>query len=288
MIHNTTRLRVRRVALAVNPAKSGADGLAAELEDRARERNIETRRVEVFPIPPDGLRGFDLCCVLGGDGSILGVVEAAARGGVPVLGFNFGALGFMANFNAGEARSVFPAILDGEPCAIDQRSVLECRDARGNSAIALNDVVVKTVSPRLARIEVKSGEHEINDYYADGVIVATPTGSTAYNVSAGGPIVHPHARVIVLTPINPHTLSNRAIVLEELTALRIDLRSGPEEVRIACDGRSVFDSVTAFPLQLSTCADFRFPLIQHIDYSHFHVLRQKLQWTGNAPFRLSR
>ncbi len=287
-MNTPTRLRVRRIALAVNPSKSGADGLAAELEACARERNIETCRVDAFPVPADGLAGFDLCCVLGGDGSILGVVEAAAREGVPVLGFNFGALGFMANFSAEEARSVFPGIIGGKPCTIDQRAVLECRDATGAWAFALNDVVVKTLTPRLARLQVRSGDHDINDYYADGVIIATPTGSTAYNVSAGGPIVHPNARAIVLTPINPHTLSNRAIVLDEETSLRIDLRSGPDEVRISCDGRSIFDTATAFPLHVTTCRDLRFPLIQHDDYSHFHVLRHKLQWTGNAPFRLSR
>ncbi|MCC5806835.1 MAG: NAD(+)/NADH kinase [Opitutales bacterium] len=287
-MNTQTRLRVHRIALAVNPSKSGADGLAAELEACAHERNIETRRVDAFPVPADGLKGYDLCCVLGGDGSILGVVEAAARAGVPVLGFNFGALGFMANFSAEEARSIVPAILDGTPCTIDRRAVLECRDATGAKALALNDVVVKTLTSRLARLQVRSGAHDINDYYADGVIVATPTGSTAYNVSAGGPIVHPHARAIVLTPINPHTLSNRAIVLDEETSLHIDLRSGPGEVLIACDGRYVFDSTTAFPLQITTSRELRFPLIQHDDYSHFHVLRHKLQWTGNAPFRLSR
>ncbi len=287
-MNTRTSLRVRRIALAVNPSKSGADGVAARLEASARERGVETHRLDVFPVPADGLEGFDLCCVLGGDGSILGVVEAAAQAAVPVLGFNFGALGFMANFSAEEAQSVFPRIVEGRPCTIDHRAVLQCADASGGRVLALNDVVVKTLTSRLARLRVSSGDHDINDYYADGVIVATPTGSTAYNVSAGGPIVHPQTRAIILTPINPHTLSNRAIVLDEETSLHIELHSGPGEVRIACDGRSVFEPETAFPLHITTSRELRFPLIQHDDYSHFHVLRHKLQWTGNAPFRLSR
>ncbi len=287
MIAGTT-LNIRRLALAVNPSKEGAEPLAKTIEKMARERGVETFRVEAFPVPQEGLKGIDLCCVLGGDGSILGVVNAATFGNVPVLGINFGALGFMANFAADEAIGVLRGILSGDPCQIDRRSVLECRSADGKCVLALNDLVIKTPTSRLIQLRVRSGKHDVNDYYADGLIVATPTGSTAYNVSAGGPIIHPSAAAIVLTPINPHTLSNRAIVLNECAQLAIELCAGSPEAHLSADGRAAFAPGSAFPITVTICQDVRFPLVQHDDYSHFHVLRRKLKWSGQAPFRLSK
>lgn len=280
-------LHFQRIAFAVNPSKQGAADLAAELEGIARDRGREAIRVDSFPVEREALEGVDLCCVLGGDGSILGVVDAAAHHAVPVLGFNFGRLGFMANFDAREAPKVFPGILDGQGCMIDHRSVLEVTDASGLRVLGLNDLVIKTTFSHLVHLEVRSGTNDVNDYYADGLIVATPTGSTAYNVAAGGPIVHPRAPVLVLTPVSPHTLSTRAIVLEETAELEIRLRSEASQIQIAVDGRAVFEPGRAFPLKATVCRARRFALLQHPDYSHFHILRQKLQWSGSVPSRLS-
>jgi len=127
----------------------------------------------------------------------------------------------------------------------------------------------------------------MNTYHADGLIFATPTGSTAYNLSAGGPIVHPTAGVLVVTPINPHTLTNRAIVLDDTHILRVTLMGNAGKVQIAADGREIFGRIPDFPIQVQIHPGRSFVLVQPESYSHYYVLRNKLKWTGDAIFSAS-
>ncbi len=276
---------VRRTLIVVNESKPGARPIGEQLCALAGEHGVEAKLVAHFPLAEDELEGCDLCVVIGGDGSILGVVKAATHSDVPVLGINLGTLGFMANFSAEEANKAFIDVLSGR-AALSERRLLRCRSAHGDEVLALNDLVIKAHSSRLVELHVRTKKEAVNEYYADGLIIATPTGSTAYNLSAGGPILHPDTRAIVLNPINPHTLTTRSIVLDESVQLIIEIRKRLPNVQVAADGVQIFEETEDFPITVGICPDRTFKLLQHPAYSHFHILRNKLHWTGNTPTRL--
>ena len=274
---------LRKIVFVVNPTKAEAPAIAHVLSEVAEEAGAEVALTEAFPLPAEALAEADCCVVIGGDGSILGVVAAAARQSVPVMGINVGTLGFMANYRADEAAAAFHGILEGN-YGLDERRLLLAIARDGREVRALNDLVIKAYTSRLLRLQVSSGGKLVNHYSADGLIFSTPTGSTAYNLSAGGPIVHPETRAIVLTPINPHTLTNRSIVIDEARVLEVDLADNGPPVTVAADGMEVL-TPEDFPLKICVCATQRLRLVQHEDYSHFYVLREKLRWTGDTPKR---
>lgn len=274
---------MKRILFVVNSGKSGADGLAEDLGRRARQSGCETESVNHFPLEEERLEAIDLCIVVGGDGTLLGVVEAASRWQVPVLGVNLGRLGFMASFSPETIRKTFSRFLEGT-FSSRRLSVLSCTGPDGQRVHALNDIVIKARTSHLTRLAVHCEEEHMNTYHADGLIFATPTGSTAYNLSAGGPIVHPTAGVLVVTPINPHTLTNRAIVLDDTHILRVTLLGDATEVQIAADGREILGRIPDFPIQVQIHPERSFVLVQPESYSHYYVLRNKLKWTGDAIF----
>lgn len=275
--------RPEKILFVINATKAGATELAEELAGTAQRVGAEARIASNFPIEPGQMEGCDLCLVVGGDGTLLGVVEAASKWGVPVLGVNLGRLGFMASFAPDDIRSHFGKILEGD---FNYRSltVLSCSAPGQETVHVLNDIVIKARTSRLIRLEVHCEDEHMNTYHADGVIFSTPTGSTAYNLSAGGPIVHPSAKVMVTTPINPHTLSNRAIVLDDSHVLLVHLLGNPGDVQVSADGRTIFGSAPPFPINIQVSPDRSFHLVQPEGYSHYYVLRNKLRWTGDAVF----
>lgn len=274
---------LKKILFVVNRSKSGAEELAQQLGQVARQAGVEWNVASHYPVDPGLFAGLDLCVVVGGDGTLLGVVEAASAAHVPVLGVNLGRLGFMASFSPDDIREQFKAFLGGT-FSSRKLSVLAC-SARGHAPVhALNDIVIKARTSRLIRLEVYCEDEHMNTYHADGIIISTPTGSTAYNLSAGGPIVHPSARVVVVTPINPHTLTNRAIVLDDSHVLAVHLQGDPADVQVSADGREIFGAVPTFPIQTRVQAERAFQLVQPEDYSHYAVLRSKLRWTGDAVF----
>lgn len=272
----------KQVVIVVNKTKDGAVALSEDLVALANEAGCSATCISDFPLPEKELKDADLCIVVGGDGTLLGVVEAASKSGVPVLGVNLGRLGFMASFSRHTIRDEFKDFLHGD-YASRKLSLLNLSSPEQAETFALNDIVIKARSSHLIRLEVHCEEEYMNTYHADGIIIATPTGSTAYNLSAGGPIVHPSAAVMVVTPINPHTLSNRAIVLDDSHTLVINLHGNRDEVQVAADGREISPPPN-FPLKIKIDPTRRFKLLQPEPYSHYFVLRNKLRWTGDAVF----
>jgi len=265
----------RTLALVVNRAKPGTDDIVAEIGRAAREAGVTVRPVE-WPIEQANLRGADACCVVGGDGTFLGVAEAAAKEGVPLFGINRGKLGFLAADPAEDVAASVRSVLAGD-CRREDRALLEVRFADGDFALALNDVVVKTRDVfRMARLAVQADGHPVNTYRADGIIVATPTGSSAYNLAAGGPLIDPAASVIALTPLCAHTLSNQPLVFSSESEIRIEsLDNVP--LGLSVDGRSPLDASTRLPLSVRT-AKVRLGILRPAGLSHFDVLRSKLRW----------
>ena len=270
---------LRKLAFVVNEEKAGAPELAAELVAIARKAGVALKQSTRFPLPKGWLSGCDACCVIGGDGTLLGVARESAREQVPIIGVNRGSLGFLTTFSADEARAQFTELLNGE-FRVAHRSMLKCSTGSGPGDLALNDVLIKdSVNSRLVRLEVFADGELVTDYTCDGLIFSTPTGSTAYNLSAGGPIMHPGAGVIAMTPICPHTLSNRSIIFREDVCLRVFNRSPDSHLLVAMDGQRNLKVSARSPVEISVAKE-RLPLAQRADYSHFSVVRTKLKWSG--------
>ena len=161
---------------------------------------------------------------------------------------------------------------------VRERSLLGFSSPKGGEILALNDLVIKSSSSgRLARFSVHAGEELVAEYACDGIVFSTPTGSTAYNLASGGPIAHPDAKVMLMTPISAHTLTSRPVVFPAGMKIRVENQSGQQVPFVFADGRDAFSSVPEFPIEVST-SDSSFPLLELEKHSHFRVMRNKLKW----------
>jgi len=249
---------------------------------------LEQERIEhatgcsVEQVSSDELAGqVDLMLVLGGDGTMIATARMVGDREVPVLGVNFGGLGYLAEFRIEELYVALESILTGQ-YRVDQRVMLAVELRRGDEQITrgrvLNDVVInKSALARIIEIEARMNDQFVNSFRADGLIVSTPTGSTAYNLSAGGPVIYPSMKAIVITPICPFTLSNRPIVVPDESKIELCLKTENEEVALTLDGQ------VGFPLQPEDKVVIRksattFNLVQPANRNYFEVLRDKLRW----------
>ena len=271
---------INKITFVINKRKAGAEELANTLIAKAEKRAIQTLTTKEFPLPQGILADSQCCVVIGGDGTLLSVVEESVRHKLPVIGINLGKLGFMSTFSAQEAEAGFDTLLSGN-YQIDERSIINCVTTQKKMFFALNDVVIKNHSSRLVRLEVFTNGESVNEYFCDGLVFSTPTGSTAYNMSAGGPIIHPAAKVLAMTPICPHTLSNRSVIFDHGEILNVKLHADDYDVVLNIDGRSSSKNKEDFPLQISV-SDKNFLLMLQKDYSHFKLIRSKLNWTGDS------
>jgi len=228
----------------------------------------------------------DLLLVAGGDGSLIDVVDSVFPSQVPILGVNIGSLGFLTAVAESEVDKILP-YLSAKDLLLSPRLVLETVFHRANGKTqfipcALNDIVVmRTNISRLARIRVEVGDYLVTEYVCDGLIVATPTGSTAYSLAAGGPILSPDADSIVLTPICPHTLTNRALVVgtDQAVRIRIVKQPGVPPPGVQFDGRPGGNLRTHEWLEIKPAkAKVQLAYLPHSDF--YRVLRQKLKWSG--------
>ena len=226
-------------------------------------------------------RGVDLILVLGGDGTMIATARMIGNAEVPVMGVNYGGLGYLAEFPIEELFPALEAILAGQ-YQVQKRVMLSVELWRGEKLVTrnrvLNDVVVnKSALARIIEIEAYLNGQFVNLFRADGLIVATPTGSTAYNLSAGGPVIYPSMNAVVITPICPFTLSNRPIVVPDESLIELRLMTDKEEVALTLDGQF------GFPLEVSDRVVIRksnttFNLVQPPNRNYFDVLRDKLKW----------
>ncbi len=270
---------LRRLVFVVNPSKNGASALTRDLVALARSAGARGLAVaSAQSLPARFLSRVDACCVIGGDGTLLGVAGEAARRGVPLIGVNQGSLGYLTTFSPEEARAALPEIIDGA-YRLASRAMLECC-VGDHRDLALNDVLIKdVVNSRLVRLEVEADGELVTDYYGDGLLLSTPTGSTAYNLSAGGPIIQPGTRVVAMTPICPHTLSNRTIIFPDSVRLRISCRTPRARLLVAQDGQRNIRVASGAPIEVRVARE-TLTLVQPRAYSHFSVMRTKLKWSG--------
>lgn len=235
------------VGIMVHPDRSSAVDLAADAADWLSDRGHDVRfprpdadrcdRSELGVSDDEFAAGLDLLVSIGGDGSMLRAVEAVSTDSVPVLGVNAGTLGYLSAVEAGQMRGAIKRFLAGAYRIENRmRVAAECDD--GHSALALNEVIVEKRDPgHTVRLEVHLDDDYFTTFAADGVIVATPTGSTAYAFSVRGPIIDPSHRATLLCPVAPHMLFDRALVLPPTTSVQLTVRGRP--ARVSVDGRAL-------------------------------------------------
>lgn len=259
--------------MIVKPGEQRARKLVEELTAWASRRGVDLC---------DECDGVDLVIVLGGDGTMLRAARRVGAAGTPVLGINFGTLGYLTEFSDGDLFPALDAVVRGEH-ALDPRVMMECTIERDGAEVAreaaLNDVVVnKSALARIIEVDCHIDGLFVTNYRADGLIASTPTGSTAYNLSAGGPILLPSMGAFVLNPICPHTLSNRPLVVPDTVEIQLLMRRA-QDVMLTVDGQigialAVGDRIV---LRKSGAA---FNVITPRDRNYFEVLRDKLHWGG--------
>jgi NAD+ kinase len=286
-------MRTKTIGLVAHTGKKGVAELVREVVGEFHEKEIEVaiendtaglaQQPAAGTIAQVAARA-DLIVVLGGDGTILNVVASAGDQLKPIFGINVGSLGFLTCVNSSAYREAVNAIVAGR-ITYSERALLAVELRRGNEVLsslhALNDAVVSRGDlSRLIRLHAKVNGEVLTEFNADGLIVATPTGSTAYSLSAGGPILSPDSGVFVITPICPHVLTNRSVIVSDTSTIEITPASseyptflsvdGREPVRLPAEGEVVIRRANVM-LQLGFLPEISF----------FGVLRQKLKWTGS-------
>jgi NAD+ kinase len=279
LIRRINDFKVRRAGIIVKKDDAEAKRYGEKLQRWLDERSIITSFDRISP-------ELDIGIILGGDGTLLHVAETAARFSVPVIGINLGNLGFLTELTEKETETALTQIISGS-VIMEQRLMLKTRLMRPTSSenyrYALNDVVInKNAADRLLHLATTADQEYITTYKADGLIISTPTGSTAYSLSAGGPIVHPGLETILLTPICPFMLSSRPIILppDRVVSSRLSNAQGKGGASIIIDGQQCWQMETGDILEVQA-AEHPLHLIVSTKNDYFTILRNKLKWASN-------
>ena len=274
---------IKRVGVVVKHNHDQALRTANELSDW-----LEKRGLDLTGGPFSELRGegsfdptVDLVVVLGGDGTMISTARLVEDHDPLVLGINYGSLGYLTEFRIEEMFSAMEMMLAGD-YEVDHRVMLKAEHIRDGETIAsgrvLNDVVInKAALARIIEIEVHFNRLFVNTFRSDGLIVATPTGSTAYNLSAGGPIIYPSMNAIVVTPICPFTLTNRPIVIPDTAEIELKLLNENEGVVLTLDGQTGYTMKDGDRVTIRKSST-TFNLVRPASRNYFDVLRNKLKW----------
>lgn len=260
---------MKKIAFYANPTKSSASKVRERLEAYARQCAMDIVDAASSAVP-------DVIVVLGGDGTMLSAVHCYP--GIPLLGLNLGSLGYLASVEEANFESAISALAEGR-YKISHRTALKVRGVN-----ALNDVVVsRGVSGHAIRMDFRVDGEYATRFVADGLVVATPTGSTAYSLAAGGPVLMPASQSVVVTPVCPHALSSRPLVLKDTVkmSISVDLRENGEEPGVFADGRRVCTLVAGETLEIEK-SDATVPLVELDGVNPYEVLARKLGWSGSS------
>jgi len=232
------------------------------------------------------LSNIDILIALGGDGTLLSTARLVSSSGIPIFGVNLGGLGFLTEINYSRIYEVLEQVLSNK-FSIENRMlingyVLRKNEGRVSPFSALNDAVITTESiARVLKLETSIDKQYVTTYVADGLIISTPTGSTAYSLSAGGPIVHPALKAIIITPICPHTLTNRPIIVSEKSTISVEPIFETNKIALTIDGQIKFNLLHSDKLVIKK-APYTLKLISSPENDFFTILRKKLKWSGHS------
>ena len=283
-----------RIGLIANDRKAEAGELVHEIARACVQRHLplvlEKRAAQLIGADSEAtisdlVRDTDLLLVLGGDGTILQVLHELREEFRPILGINLGTLGFLTCVSAAAWPQALDAIAAGT-YQLSERALLEVQVVRGGQTaaryIALNDAVISRGElSRLIKLNVTIDGATLSEYNADGLIVATPTGSTAYSLSAGGPVLTPDSGVFVVTPICPHVLTMRPVLVSEHSRIEITPSREQPDIFLSLDGQASVRILPGDIIRITQAAQ-RLPLAMLPGTSFFEVLREKLKWSGTA------
>ncbi|MCU1284404.1 MAG: kinase [Acidobacteriales bacterium] len=282
---------MKKIVIVAKPGKPELRTLVPELVEWLHKRGCEVlvdpdsatccTGIPVVQRSEIAAQNPDLVIVLGGDGTLLAAARAVAKINIPILAVNLGSLGFLTEVPVTELYATFEAV-EQKRFARESRSMLQCCVQRGTECIAeylaLNDVVVtKGTIARMTEVDIFVNNNFVANYKADGVIVSTPTGSTAYSLAAGGPILEPSVDAFVITPVSPHALTNRPVVVRDSAEIGIHVRSTPDEAFLTVDGQvgmPVFDGDRV----VCKKSEHHVHLVRLPGRTFFDVLRTKLKW----------
>lgn len=280
---------MNRVGIICKSGRTEPVELVRVLLPWLHEKNCEAY-LEAAVASDIGVKGYErekipqlaeMIVVLGGDGTILSVARLIAGKDVPILGVNLGGLGFITEINKHEIFSVLEMAIRGD-CPVEDRMMLNAvvfrESAEVGSFTALNDAVInKGALARIIEMETFVNDCYLTTYRADGLIIATPTGSTAYSLAAGGPILYPTLRSVVITPICPHMLTNRPIVLTDDSTVRIALKSASESIYLTVDGQVGLEVKQGDVIEVRRSV-FTTRMFAACGHDYFNLLRTKLKW----------
>ncbi len=272
-----------KIGIVVNQKKQGASELLAKLNLWLSKRDTQVFDTTRHPLE-EVLQDASLVICLGGDGTLLSVADHMKEYSIPVLGVNLGSLGFLTEVKEGEIFEELNAFFSGSS-AIEERLMLSClarsqKTKKTRRFIALNDIVVSREGlTRLLRVEVQVSGEKLTSFSGDGVIVATPTGSTAYSLSAGGAVVHPKLEAIIITPICPHASALRSMVVraDEKISIRIQTNREGEKALLTADGQENLEIDDSYTVEMTR---FNTPLklIKSSKRSYFATLRENFKF----------
>jgi len=268
-------MNVRNVIIVTKPKQPQVARVAEDLIQWLKTRNIAASLV------PESAPHADLAVVVGGDGTLLAAARLLADNQVPIVAINYGSLGFLTEVTLEEMYPALERVLGGE-FVTERRMMMDCQVSRLGKQVgryrALNDVVINKGSlSRMIELEARVDGQYVSRFRADGLIISTPTGSTAYNISAGGPIIFPTMGAMIVTPICSHTLTNRPIVVPETVQVEIDLCSVQDDVYVTVDGQVGLKLEIGDKLVVNKSA-VTLQLVAPADKNYFDVLRGKLKW----------
>jgi NAD+ kinase len=282
----------RRIAIDPNLSKDGADDAVRRLCAWLRERSLEVVvPPHVVPAPPGAVvterenlaSDADLVIVLGGDGTLLSAARRIYPRRVPILGVNFGGLGFLTDVTLEDMLPSLERVLAGdyrrESRIMLKASIIDPNGRTRDRLFAMNDIVMHELGHRVLGILPRIDTSEMGEIKGDGLIVATPTGSTAYSLSAGGPIVDPTLRALIATPICPHVLSMRPILFSSDSAILLRFDPAEARVQVVADGQEALDLFPGEMVRVRRApGSIEFLLVQK--HTFYDVLREKLKWGG--------
>jgi NAD+ kinase len=266
-----------------NLSQNGVEVYIHQQLNNYLQGSIDTSRYKVLE-NIDQIKGFiDLFLTLGGDGTLLDMVTLIRDSGIPIIGINFGRLGFLASINKNDIPAAIYAVVNKQ-FTLDSRELLNIHsepEIFGNDNFALNDITIhKRDDSAMITTHVFLDGEFLNSYWGDGIIISTSTGSTAYSLSCGGPIIFPQSNSVVLTPVCPHNLNVRPIVLPDSCTLSFEVESRSTNYLVSCDSRTATIDKT---MRFKVCkANFRLNLIRLNNESYLSTLRNKLLWGLDA------
>jgi len=285
-------MKIRKVIVVINQSKPHAKKTAEALKTVLDREQVAQQWVDSLP-PQRGLfrkladlssMKADLILACGGDGTLLQAAHRFRGSAIPILGINIGYLGFITSIRGNSVRREIHRVLDAD-FVISQRTALDLEVRRGKRTVkgwALNDaIIVRGDNPHLISISARIGRRRLTQYRCDGLIVATPTGSTAYSLAAGGPIISPECDVLTITPICPQALTNRSVIVSssEPIQMQLDRTSGPGSVQV--DGMTLAKATPESRIVVQASRD-SVPIAFLPEINYYDILAEKLQWRGDG------